>query len=300
MNVPLPPVPALVYTHLKSLLPDSQEFSNLLLQEFLFRYVIQCVTNTYQGMIWPKLLGAKDAPMTLRGGPEDIRHIQAFLKLIAPGLRAESIENAQREDIVLQGHGENISNGKDEDYSVRCMYTFTWIEASLILVSDITGDAKKDDGSLEYLTADAITDICHSGNLYRLQFRLLVLKDGTAFWCETKEWNDDNKLGWEHKINAPMIHIAGSYRWQQVYETKSTGGYLTHVCTFAAGIHGPGTNPLQIELRESVNRHLDKAKDHPRRPLDPWIAQVPQVRVYDGALAIICRALKPSLSLPDV
>ncbi|KAF8684984.1 hypothetical protein RHS04_01133 [Rhizoctonia solani] len=256
-------------------------------------------------MIWPKLLGAKDAPMTLRGGPEDIRHIQAFLKLIAPGLRAESIENAQREDIrnhikrlvdtrlsllvtYFQGHGENISNGKDEDYSVRY----------------ITGDAKKDDGLLEYLTAEefiemfsafsaptmlvAITDICHSGNLYRLQFRLLVLKDGTAFWCETKEWNDDNKLGWKHKINAPMIHIAGSYRWQQVYETKSTGGYLTHVCTFAAGIHGPGTNPLQIELRESVNRHLDKAKDHPRRPLDPWIAQVPQPLDEPGILSKIC------------
>ncbi|KAF8717294.1 hypothetical protein RHS02_09812, partial [Rhizoctonia solani] len=244
-------------------------------------------------MIWPKLLGAKDAPMTLRGGPEDSRHIQAFLKLIAPGLRAESIENAQREDIrnhikrlvdtrlsllvtYFQGHGENISNGKDEDYSVRY----------------ITGDAKKDDGSLEYLTADefiemfsafsaptmlvAITDICHSGNLYRLQFRLLVLKDGTAFWCETKEWNDDNKLGWKHKINAPMIHIAGSYRWQQVYETKSTGGYLTHSLGGFKDVSM--TLPqLLLNLRESVNRHLDKAKDHPRRPLDPWIAQVPQM-----------------------
>ncbi|CEL53199.1 hypothetical protein RSOLAG1IB_06164 [Rhizoctonia solani AG-1 IB] len=106
-------------------------------------------------------------------------------------------------------------------------------------VQYITGD-RKEDGLLEGLAAEeltemfakfrpgttlvAITDFCHAGNAYHLQFQLSVCPDGSTFWKEVEEWSNDSKFDQKNKIRAPMIHIAGSSRLEQAYETGRKGG----------------------------------------------------------------------------
>ncbi|CAE6440146.1 unnamed protein product [Rhizoctonia solani] len=260
-------------------------------------------------MNWPRPPGNEvDVPMTLRGARKDRLHILEFLRVVAPGFRAELIDNARRKDIrdrieklvdscvshlvaYFQGHGQEIGNHNNEDYSVRCTFIFVSIEAPLTQAPDITGDPNGD-GQLESFTAEeliemfsafsaratlvAITDFCHSGNVYRMQFRLRVLNDGTGLWQETREWNDDSKLGQKNKIKAPMIHIAGSLRRQQVYETDKRGGYFTNSLAHLKDVSVTLPRFL-LNLRELVNVHLTDAKAHATNPLDACAAQIPQI-----------------------
>jgi hypothetical protein len=90
-----------------------------------------------------------------------------------------------------------------------------------------------------------------------LQFQLSVCPDGSAFWKEVEEWSNDSKFDQKNKIRAPMvrifswadlpcsdqiiflkIHIAGSSRLEQAYETGRKGGYFTHVCPFYNATRG--------------------------------------------------------------
>ncbi|CAE6446400.1 unnamed protein product, partial [Rhizoctonia solani] len=152
----------------------------------------------------------------------------------------------------------------------------------------ITGDRNEDD-TLEGFTAEkliklfsklnirtmsmVITDFCNSGNIYRLRFRLIVLPGGKSYWYETKEWSDDNADKPKYRITSPMLHIAASLDSQPAYETKDTGGFLT---SSLAKAQSKTLSELLSYLRQGVNRQLEDAKAHPRRPLDGSARQTPQ------------------------
>ncbi|CAE6458056.1 unnamed protein product [Rhizoctonia solani] len=115
-------------------------------------------------------------------------------------------------------------------------------------------------------TLVAITDFCHAGNVYHLRFQLSVCSDGSAFWQEAEEWSNDSKLDQKNKIRAPIIHIAGSSRSEQAYETGRKGGYFTHSLTNLGNVSL--TLPqLLFKLQELVDVSLNVAKNHATSPL---------------------------------
>ncbi|KAJ1301350.1 hypothetical protein OPQ81_003749 [Rhizoctonia solani] len=244
------------------------------------------ITNGYQTLKWPD----NGAPMILRGAEMDRTHVRKFLRSFEFTSRVEivPIDNALRKDIedqitkvidscppllvaYFQGHGD-IHDRKTLVY--------------------ITGD-HKECGTLECLTEEdlikmfaklsvrtmsvVMTDFCNSGNMYRLRFALEIGSDGSASWCETWEWSEDNKIGCGVRVTSPMIHIAGSLRSQPVYETEMRGGYFTNSLALLDG--GPITLPqFLISLRRGVNAHLQDAKAHPSaQDAFKSAEQVPQI-----------------------
>ncbi|CAE6480513.1 unnamed protein product [Rhizoctonia solani] len=197
------------------------------------------MTNTYEDMMWPGLSGS-EGEMTLRGAIEDRRHARKFLGKFNPEIEVKQVDEALRKDIQDQ-----IGKCVDSSLSLLVAYIQGHGQITNHTVQYITGDRKK--GSLEGLTAEeliemfsrfsaqtmlvAITDFCHSGNVYRLPFRLVIGIDGTGYWDETGEWNHDDTFSRKNRINSPMLHIAGSLRQQYAYETRMRGGYFTNVCT---------------------------------------------------------------------
>ncbi|CAE6426288.1 unnamed protein product [Rhizoctonia solani] len=243
------------------------------------------VTNEYKDLKWP----GSDEGMSLVGTAKDRKHILEFLEKFGftTGVKLERINNALRRNVQdrvkkiisshppllvvhFQGHGIRIRN----------------------TVQYITED-QKDDSTLDGLTAEemiemfskltfctislVITDFCHSGNLYRLRFQLVIGEDGLPSWYETQEWRYNKKCNQKVEIVSPMLHIAGSLRWQQVYETKRRGGYLTN--SLAQLETKPTTLPqFLIDLRKGVNGHLDAANANAKLdPLAQTMFQDPQI-----------------------
>ncbi|CAE6467172.1 unnamed protein product [Rhizoctonia solani] len=247
------------------------------------------VTNEYKDRRWPN----SDQEMTLRGAAADRKRVPEFLEKfgLTTGVKVEPLDNALRKNIVdriekivnncpplliahFQGHGLPIRD----------------------TVQYITGDCKEAD-KLEGLTAEeliemfsklsarttsvVITDFCFSGNMYRLRFVLVIGLDESVSWLEIREWENDNMHGRKPKIISHMIHIAGSLRTQQVYETPRRGGYVTN--SLAHMKPEPMTLPQFLRrLRQSVNGHLEDARAHPSldaqaRAMFRVAEQVPQI-----------------------
>ncbi|CAE6506328.1 unnamed protein product [Rhizoctonia solani] len=119
-----------------------------------------------------------------------------------------------------------------------------------------------------------ITDFCHSGNFFRLQYKLEPKQDGEgAQWIETEEWAQGYGAG-SIRLSSPMLHLAGSARNENVFETGRTGGYFTHVLSET----GIKTLPeLLKRLRAGVDKHLEKARCYDKNPIPANVTQTPQV-----------------------
>ncbi|CAE6440136.1 unnamed protein product [Rhizoctonia solani] len=257
-------------------------------------------------MFWP----TDRVLMELKGTIKDREHIGQFLNRFVPGIRVMGLKsgglNALRDDIV-HAMDEAVRIGPP----LVVVYFQGHGEGHYGPLRYITGD-RKEGGKLEGFTAEGlvkmfsklsaqtmamvITDFCNTGNIYRLRFILVPRSDGSSFWAETQEWEDDQKSSRVHSITSPMIHAAGSLECQSVYETEKRGGYLTN--SLANLEAGPLTLArFLLNLRRDVEVHLQDAKAHPRSPLPEYAEQVPQVycnfelppndpesflRIYDG------------------
>ncbi|CAE6458042.1 unnamed protein product [Rhizoctonia solani] len=195
--------------------------------------------------------------MALDGGHQDRYNILRFLGNFELNLEVDAIDNASRKNIedcirkainscppllvaYFQGHATIYDN----------------------ILRYITSD--DDDELLEYLTAEelvglfsklttqtktvVITDFCHSGNMYGLEFFLKEEQDGTVAWHQTDEWNKEQRTA----IASPMLHIAGSLREQKVYETGRSGGYVTE------GLAGVDVKSMTLpQVLRHLRRHVD-------------------------------------------
>ncbi|CAE6539673.1 unnamed protein product [Rhizoctonia solani] len=233
-------------------------------------------------MTWPDSGGKS---MTLKGAVEDRPNAQTFLNNFTPGIRVEPLKNARREEIEAQ-----IRKIQDDPPPLAVVYFQGHGEPGYGDLKYITDD-RKEDGTLEGLTNQdmlrmfskvntrttsmIITDFCYSGNLFRLQYCLNLTPDGNGFhWLETTEWKEDNKTGPKYRVASPMLHVAGSLEWQETFETRSRGGYLTNTL---AKLQPSSLPTFLYQLRQGVDRHMKDAKAHRTKPLRQDATQVPQI-----------------------
>lgn len=222
--------------------------------------------------------------MVLRGTAWGLVHARKFLGSFTPGIMIKSIEDATRNDI--EGQIEKIVHDVPP---LALVYAQGHAEKAGGL-RYITGD-RREDGALEGFTAEemiklfskisvrtmsvVISDFCYSGNLYRLRYRLFVTLDGKGFrWLENSEWIEDNKNPRRHRINSPMFHISGALESQKVYETAARGGYLTNAL---ANVKLESLPQFLLHLRQGVDSHMKKAKEHKSYPLPKDATQYPQI-----------------------
>ncbi|CAE6426339.1 unnamed protein product [Rhizoctonia solani] len=225
--------------------------------------------------------------MSLAGTAKDRKHILEFLEKFGftTGVKLERINDTLR---------KNVQDRVKKIVGRHPPLLVIHFQGHGILIRDTVQyitEGQKDDGTLEGLTAEemiemfskltfcttslVITDFCHSGNLYRLRFQLIIGADGPPYWRETHEWSHDNKCNQKVKVVSPMLHIAGSLRWQQVYETKRRGGYLTN--SLAKLEAKPMTLPqFLLDLRQGVTGHLE-ATNAKLDPLAQTMFQDPQI-----------------------
>ncbi|GAB1526251.1 hypothetical protein RhiTH_009418 [Rhizoctonia solani] len=224
------------------------------------------ITNKYEGRNWPDDFKHS---MSLKGAVKDSIHIRQFLEKFGPtmGVNAQAIDDASRKNI------EDHIGKAIESYPPLLI---TYFQGHGLyhpgMVIYVTSDGRETE-TLEGLTAKemvkmfskstpgtkllTITDFCYSGNVYGLKFVLNLGQDGSASWHKT------DQCQWGEEIASPMLHIAGSLREEQVYETRNAGGYLTE--SLANLKAEPMSLPqILLHLRERVDHHLSIAKEHPK------------------------------------
>ncbi|CAE6494478.1 unnamed protein product [Rhizoctonia solani] len=232
-------------------------------------------------MVWPD----DKESMTLNGVVKDREHVKRFFEKFTPEIRVEGIDNTLTTRQNIKDSVDQVVRGRPP---LMVAYFQGHSQGGSGPLRYVTGD-RNEDGSLEGFTAEklikmfsklsqctmsmVITDVCNFGNLYRLQFQLIL--DGDRYlWWETNEWSEDNKLGRKYRITSPMLHVAASLEWQSAYETDKRGGYLTN----SLGAAEPRTLPqLLLHLRQGVDGHMKDAKIHPRSPLAQELTQFPQI-----------------------
>ncbi|KAF8752201.1 hypothetical protein RHS01_08105 [Rhizoctonia solani] len=166
-------------------------------------------------------------------------------------VNAQAIDDASRKNIVRGPHRESYrelptaaDNSKDmvyitpppldvtsdgretetlEGLTAKVHSTFLDSSSPLTLSAGNGQNVFKSTPGTKLLT---ITDFCYSGNVYG--------QDGSASWHKTDECQRGEEIA-----SLWHLHIAGSLREEQVYETRNAGGYLTEV-----GISSPLPNPL--------------------------------------------------------
>ncbi|CAE6480487.1 unnamed protein product [Rhizoctonia solani] len=250
--------------------------------------------------------------MKLLGAGRDEVNIKGWLTADKrfPGLKIRPVEKTLREDIKVQmDQLAMINPGAIFVYSTarfvhnKSIYSLEVVQGhgfSDSLGCYVTGDPVDPENHLTTVKSEeliqmfsefgchtrsiVITDFCHSGNFFRLPYKLELSKNGTGpEWIET-EGTSGSDTG-PNKLASPMIHLAGSTRDEQVMETGRIGGYFTD------GLSKIGTKKLPellAELRAEVNVHLEQAKSYPGFTVDA--RQTPQI--YSSS--------KLSLDDPDI
>ncbi|KAF8684985.1 hypothetical protein RHS04_01132 [Rhizoctonia solani] len=251
------------------------------------------ITNKYEGRNWPDDFKHS---MSLEGAVKDSIHIRQFLEKFGPtmGVNAQAIDDASRKNIVRGPHRESYrelptaaDNSKDMVYitpppldvtsdgretetleGLTAKVHSTFLDSS----SPLTLSAGNGQNVFKIDPWDQIVDYYRLllfrqcvwwvlpmvlaetdlSGLSGLKFVLNLGQDGSASWHKTDECQ------WGEEIASPMLHIAGSLREEQVYETRNAGGYLTEVAE-------PMSLPqILLHLRERVDHHLSIAKEHPK------------------------------------
>ncbi|KAG8695952.1 hypothetical protein FRC11_001085, partial [Ceratobasidium sp. 423] len=232
------------------------------------------ILNKYPNLGW-----SDGSSMTLYGTDQDKANFVRWLtadKKRFPGLEVSVVNNASRTDIkmcmkelesldpavvviYIQGHGSpgfyitgDGPTSKNEYIGIECS------ELSKLF-------SEFDDRSLSIV----VTDLCYSGNSFRLRYKLELGKDGEPDkWAETEEWDQTSIQQHPH-----MIHLAGSTMVEQVYETGRIGGYFTNALTKV----GTKTLPqLLASLRAEVNACLVEARRYKDSPIGSDATQTPQ------------------------
>ncbi|CAE6507006.1 unnamed protein product [Rhizoctonia solani] len=195
--------------------------------------------------------------MSLVGAAMDRRHILEFLEKFGftTGVKIERVDNALR---------KNIEDRVKKVVGSRPPLLVIHFQGHGVLIRDtvqyITSD-QNEGGTLEGLTAEELIEMFSNLTIWTMSLvsdhRFLSFGQFVSSAVST-----GYKAGWVLllvKIVSPMLHVAGSLRWQQVYETEMRGGYLTN--SLAQLKAKPMTLPhFLLELRQGVYGHLEATK----------------------------------------
>ncbi|KAF8688521.1 hypothetical protein RHS03_09744, partial [Rhizoctonia solani] len=214
------------------------------------------ITNKYEGRNWPDDFKHS---MSLKGAVKDSIHIRQFLEKFGPsmGVNAQAIDDASRKNIVRGPHRE----------SYRELPTAADNSKDMVYITppplDVTSDGRETE-TLEGLTAKVHSTFLDSSspltlsagndqNVFKVDswdqivdyYRLLLFRQ-CVWWVfpmdkmEVRLGIKPTSASGARKLHPLWhLHIAGSLREEQVYETRNAGGYLTEV-----GIPSPLPNPL--------------------------------------------------------
>ncbi|ELU41135.1 hypothetical protein AG1IA_04838 [Rhizoctonia solani AG-1 IA] len=259
------------------------------------RGVALLITNKYEGRNWPDDFKHS---MSLKGAVKDSIHIRQFLEKFGPtmGVNAQAIDDEDHIGKAIESYPPLLITPRTWSISPRygymCVYfNYPGVYTILKPPLDVASDGRETE-TLEGLTAKsayalfadyyrlllfrqcvwwvlpmvlAETDL---SGLSGLKFVLNLGQDGSASWHKTDEcqWGEE------------ILHIAGSLREEQVYETRNAGGYLTEVAepmslpqillhlryVMPGRLFQFDQTLIKIGSRERVDHHLSIAKEHPK------------------------------------